>query len=324
MEVEEYVGTALAADGSDLPSATVPLSCLVTGDSPRRCGENNGHARMLAGLGDALPPIIVHRPTMRVIDGMHRLRAARLRGADKIEVRFFDGDEAGAFVLAVQLNTTHGLPLSLADRKAAADRIISFYPCWSDRVIASVTGLSGPTVAARRRRLSANNLQSDTRIGMDGRARPVDPAQRRQAATQLLADNPGASLREVARQAGLSPETIRKLRTQPPPVNDTASHRLATPARPPRTGEPAQAGNLALQALRADPAFRSTDNGRALLRLLTASRAVHDSGSEFLQKAPAHCLGRLAEAARACARDWEAFAAGAERRRALPENDGSA
>jgi ParB-like chromosome segregation protein Spo0J len=318
----EGAGALLPAGVDDLPSATVPLSFLVTGDSPRRSGENPGHARILAELEDNLPPIIVHRPTMRVIDGMHRLRAARLRGAEKIEVRFFDGDEASAFVLAVQQNITHGLPLSLADRKAAADRIISFYPHWSDRVIASVTGLSGPTVAARRRLLAASNLHSDTRIGMDGRIRPVDPAQRRQAATQLLADNPGASLREVARQAGLSPETIRRLRAQPAPVNGLASPRLPTATRLARAGGSARTGNMAVQALLADPAFRFTDNGRALLRLLTASRALHDSDSEFIEKAPAHCLGRLVEAARACARDWEAFAAEVERRRALPENGG--
>jgi transposase-like protein len=322
MEVEEYVGAPLAADGSDLPSEKVPLSCLETGDSPRRCGENSSHARMLADLGDVLPPIIVHRPTMRVIDGMHRLHAARLRGAEEIEVRFFDGDEASAFVLGVQLNVTHGLPLSLADRRAAADRILSLYPHWSDRVIASVTGLSGPTVAARRRRLSADNSQSDARVGMDGRIRPIDPAQRRKAATQLLADNPGASLREIARQAGLSPETIRKLRIQSAPVNG-AARRQPSPSSPlARPDEAARARNMALQALRADPAFRSTDSGRTLLRLLAASRAVDDSGNDFIAKAPAHCLGRLVEAARACARDWEAFAAGVERRRALPENGG--
>jgi ParB-like chromosome segregation protein Spo0J len=320
----EFVNAArpLAADAGDLQSSTVRLSSLVIGDSPRRSGENPGHARMLAELEDQLPPIIVHRTTMRVIDGMHRLRAARLRGAEKIEVRFFDGDEAGAFVLAVQLNVAHGLPLSLADRKAAADRIIGLYPRWSDRAIASVTGLSGPTVAARRRRLTANNLQPDTRIGMDGRARPVAPAQRRQAATRLLADNPGASLREVARQAGLSPETVRKLRAQPAPANDAASHRPAAVTRLALAGEPARAGNIALRALLGDPAFRSTDSGRALLRLLTTSRALHDGGSEFIEKAPTHSLGRLSEAARACAREWEVFADEVERRRARPENSG--
>jgi hypothetical protein len=163
---------------------------------------------------------------------------------------------------------------------------------------------------------------------MDGRARPLDPARRRQAAAQLLADNPGASLREVARQAGLSPETVRKLRANPASVdgvapvngNGAADHRLPTATRLVRTGEPAQITKTALQALLADPAFRSTDSGRTLLRLLSMSRTVHDSGSDFIDKAPAHCLDRLIEAARTCARDWEAFAAQAERRRELLEN----
>ncbi len=338
MEYAEDAGAPVTVAADDLPSATVPISSLVTSDSPRRSGENPGHARMLADVADRLPPIIVHRPTMRVIDGMHRLRAARLRGAKQIEVRFFDGDEASAFVLAVRSNVVHGLPLSLADRKAAADRIIGLYPRWSDRAIASVTGLSGPTVAARRRRLTEKDLQPDTRIGMDGRVRPVDVAQRRRTATQLLAENPGASLREVARQAGLSPETVRKVRAQPDPahrpadprrngltpVSGLAGRRLPAERRVARTPAPTRAGTVAVQALLADPAFRSTESGRALLRLLTGSHALHESSSEFIENVPAHCLGRLAEAARACVREWEAFVAEVERRWARPDVGGFA
>lgn len=310
MEAAGY-GAWSARSESDLPSVVVPLSCLVSGTSPRRRGEDGGHARMLADLGDALPPIIVHRPTMRVIDGMHRLRAARLRGADKIEVRFFDGDEDSAFVLAVRMNIAHGLPLSPGDRKAAADRIIASYPQWSDRAIASATGLSAPTVAARRRRLTENNLQPDTRIGLDGRVRPTDSASRRQAAVQALADNPGASLREVARKVGLSPETVRQLRAQAAARGGTAGRQPSS-----RGGERARAGSMALRGLLGDPAFRSTDSGRALLRLLCGSAAVHDNGADYIDKTPTHCLSRLAEAARASARDWENFAAGVERRQA--------
>ena len=70
---------------------------------------------------------------MRVIDGTHRLRAALLRGVDVIDVLYFDGPDADAFVLAVELNHTHGLPLSRADRTAAAERIIGSHPDWSDR-----------------------------------------------------------------------------------------------------------------------------------------------------------------------------------------------
>jgi len=68
----------------------VPVASLVRGDSPRLEGESKAHA---AGMVDAadIPPIIVHRATMRVIDGMHRLRAASLGQQDMIAVRFFDG-----------------------------------------------------------------------------------------------------------------------------------------------------------------------------------------------------------------------------------------
>ena len=65
---------------------TVPVSSLLSGDSPRLAGENLEHVQLLAVV-QGLPPILVHRSTMRVIDGMHRLRAAKLRGDETIAVR---------------------------------------------------------------------------------------------------------------------------------------------------------------------------------------------------------------------------------------------
>ena len=92
---------------------------------------------------------------MQVIDGMHRVRAAILSGAGYIEALLFEGAEDEAFLLAVQLNVAHGLPLSRADRVAAAVRIIHSSPQWSDRAIARAAGLSDKTVASIRRRTSA-------------------------------------------------------------------------------------------------------------------------------------------------------------------------
>src|SRR5215204_7137150 len=69
----------------------VPVRSLLPADSPRQAGVDLEHTRMLAGIDERLPPIIVHRSTMRVIDGAHRLGAALLRGDEMIEVRFFDG-----------------------------------------------------------------------------------------------------------------------------------------------------------------------------------------------------------------------------------------
>src|SRR5947208_3251503 len=70
--------------------------------SPRITGENTEHASRLAELDKPLPPIVVHRSTMRVVDGMHRVRAAVLRGDEFIDAVFFDGSADDAFVLAVE------------------------------------------------------------------------------------------------------------------------------------------------------------------------------------------------------------------------------
>ena len=118
----------------------VPHSALLPADSPRIGGQDLEHVRTLAEQSGPLPPILVHRSTMRVIDGMHRLRASMLREEGDIAVRFFDGTPEEAFVLAVQANARHGLPLSQVDRAAAASRILVSHPDWSDSAIAAIAG----------------------------------------------------------------------------------------------------------------------------------------------------------------------------------------
>src|SRR6266571_447533 len=89
----------------------VPVGLLLAGDSPRLKGENAQHIRMLANSEVSLPAILVHRETMRVVDGMHRLRATLMKGQETIEVQFFEGSEDEAFIRAIAANTEHGLPL---------------------------------------------------------------------------------------------------------------------------------------------------------------------------------------------------------------------
>ena len=196
---------------ADQVTYLVPVADLQPADSPRLVGEDPEHIRVLAEPGRALPPVLVHHPTMRVIDGMHRVSAARLRGEETIEVVFFDGTDEDAFVLAVRANVAHGLPLSYADREAAVARIVVSHPDWSDRAIAATTGLAPRTVAAVRSRIVG--LPQDTaRVGRDGRVRPLDSTTGRRTASRLIAAFPDASLREIARAAGISPATVRDVR----------------------------------------------------------------------------------------------------------------
>ncbi|MDT3400335.1 ParB/RepB/Spo0J family partition protein [Streptomyces sp. B1866] len=179
----------------------VRIDELKDADSPRLDGEDLDHIRVL--METETPPILVHRQTMRVIDGMHRLRAAKLNGKPKIEVEFFDGSETDAFLRAVEANTAHGLPLAMADRKSAARRIIRSHPDLSNREIARCAGLSDKTVAAIRRS-SPDIPQLNVRKGADGRARPLAASEGRLRAAKVIAERPEATLREVAREAGIS------------------------------------------------------------------------------------------------------------------------
>jgi ParB-like chromosome segregation protein Spo0J len=305
-----------------MPVAIVPVESLVITGSPRLSGESANHIRVLAETSAELPPIVVHRSTMRVLDGIHRLRVAILRGQRHIKVRLFDGDEASAFVLAVETNIVHGLPLSLNDRKAAATRIIELYPDWSDRRIGVATGLAHGTVAAIRARATGQAGQLHGRVGRDGRMRPRDVAERRARAAQLLMEHPGASLREIAKRAGLSPTSVRTLRTRllqgPLPVQgdrtserfeQTAEQRRAVTSQRSMAPETsAMEEDAALRALRADPAFRSTENGRILLQILSTYRIIEEQGMLLIENSPPHCIDRLVIAGRACARVWQEFA----------------
>jgi ParB-like chromosome segregation protein Spo0J len=193
-------------------TVAVPLLSLRPADSPRLNGEDKAHIARLAETETPLPPILVDKRTMRVIDGMHRLMAASLQGRETIDVIFFDGDETDIFLRAVEENVAHGLPLSQTDRRAAAERIIASHPHMSDRAIGHSVGLSAKTIAAIRKRSSEGVPQSNARVGRDGRIRPLDSGIGRRRAAELLADQPNASLRDVARAAGISPATVLDVR----------------------------------------------------------------------------------------------------------------
>jgi ParB-like chromosome segregation protein Spo0J len=193
-------------------AVAVPVLSLRPADSPRLNGEDKAHIARLAETEGPLPPILVDRRTMRVVDGMHRLMAASLQGREMIDVVFFDGNEADMFLRAVQENVAHGLPLPQADRRAAAERIIASHPQMSDRAISHSVGLAAKTIAAIRKHLIEEVPQSNARLGRDGKVRPLDSGIGRRRAAELLTEQPEASLRDVARAAGISPATVLDVR----------------------------------------------------------------------------------------------------------------
>ncbi|MFI9530185.1 ParB/RepB/Spo0J family partition protein [Micromonospora rosaria] len=325
----EYATTAPARttpDGDGYPmdpipdldryrTSTVPIAALVPGDSPRLDGIRPEHVRVLAATDVPLPPILVERGTMRVIDGMHRLHAALAAGRDSVEVVYFDGSARSVFVQAVKANIAHGLPLTLADRRAAARRIIGLYPEWSDRMVAATVGLSDKTVAAVRR--AAGDVgQPEVRIGMDGRARPLSSAAGRWIASQLMEERPEASLREIAREAGISVATVRDVRARmrrgDDPVPAAAGGRRSTTRRAarPEAGAacPEPDGSALLEGLRQDPSLRYNEVGRELLRWLDLRTPRSRELEGVVERVPPHAALIVARVARRCAAGWERLA----------------
>lgn len=309
----------------EAPVEQVRLADLTVCFTPRAGGVDDDWALTLAELETELPPILVHHPSLTVIDGLHRLRAAHLKGREHIEARFFDGTQEDAALLAVAMNVGQGRPLSQADRVAAAERIVASRPHWSDRAIAVVAGLSAKKVSEIRMR--ADGLpQCERRVGLDGRARPLNTAQGREIAGQLLKSDPKASLRTIARQAGISPATVADVRDRllrgddPVPPRQRGLAAAERGPRPERGGEERGGEDRGVEArspgelfmifdaLRRDPSLRLNEVGRSILRMLDACSLIARDRQRIIANLPPHCTGQMAELMSGYSDLWQMFA----------------
>ncbi|MFJ8493748.1 streptomycin biosynthesis protein [Streptomyces sp. NPDC094038] len=310
----------------------IQIASLLPADSPRMAGTDQEHVRRLVEVESGLPPILVQRATCRVVDGMHRVQAAAARGDDRILVQYFEGDDAESFVQSVRVNVAHGLPLSVVEREMAAERIIRAYPGWSDRAIAEVAGLSAPTVGSIRRRSTENSCQLSKRMGRDGRMRPVDGRAGRQRALEIIRERPDASLREIAREAGISVGTAHNIRVQirsetngkggDPRPEEMNRGRQTEPsvlsdkaARGALMSQEAQrAHRQVLVSLRKDPSVRLTARGRFLLQWLGVLSVDADRLAQLVGSVPDHWVTAVARLAWDCSTAWQQLAAELERR----------
>jgi ParB-like chromosome segregation protein Spo0J len=319
-------------------AVAVPLLTLRPADSPRLNGEDKAHIARLAETETPLPPILVDRRTMRVIDGMHRLMAASMQGRETIDVVFFEGNEPDVFLRAVEENVAHGLPLSQADRRAAAERIIMSHPHMSDRAIGHSVGLAAKTIAAIRKRSSEGVPQSNARVGRDGRVRPLDGGIGRRRAAELLVEQPDASLRDVARLAGISPATVLDVRKRlergesPVPEKSAGAARATAdatghvaspslndgntvPASPlrfkPRSATKAVVASDPADTVRKllrDPSLRNNERGKGMLRLLHVNAAGAEQLPDVAAVVPPHCVAIVVQLAWQYAKMWQDFA----------------
>jgi len=309
------ISFAEAPAASPVPSAEphevaeVSTTSLRAGRSPRVGGIDRRHVAVLAEVPESWPPIVVSRRDGSVIDGLHRVAAARQLGLERLSAVFFDGSPDDAYVEFVRCNVGHGLPLTLDERRAATRRILLTHPDLSDRAVASVCGLSPKTVARLRR--ETDDGSADTRVkrrvGRDGRQRPVDASAARARIAKELERQPGASLRTIASAVGVSPETVRtvreKLRAGPEPstapaAGDPEDVVLAVLARKRHRVAP----------LDRDRAFTDRDDGRQFVDWFEAT-CVNDADLwQHGRAVPRSRVYEIADEARRRAAVWTRFA----------------
>jgi hypothetical protein len=124
-------------------------------------------------------------------------------------------------------------------------------------------------------------------------------------AARLLGENPDLSLRQVARMAGISPETVRSVRVRMARGEDPAGR----DHKPPAPTAPAQPDwATVVRRLRADPSLRFTETGRALLRLMEAHAVSSGRWESIAGGVPPHCRSTVAAVAGEFARAWHSFA----------------
>jgi ParB-like chromosome segregation protein Spo0J len=288
----------------------VAISALSFGQSPRLVPEDLDHARTLAEVGQALPPILVHGDTKVVIDGRHRVLAARLRGETSIRAQLFHGGEDEAFLLGVRANTTHGKPLSLAERIWAASRILSTKPDLSDRVIASICGLSPHTVATRRTAVATNDQAQ--RVGADGRTRPLTSRIARDQAAELMLAFPEESNRDIARSVGLSEATVRDVRHEMERAAEVSTEGRDKPVAPmpDSTSRPDE-------STRQEGAVRGAkrrDRGSQFASWLVAHSISEASWADLVNDVPLSRCPQVIVKAIGISDSWRALAARMERR----------
>src|SRR4051812_38681241 len=129
----------------------VPLAELRKNLSPRSNELDRHHVTILSEVFDQLPPVVVHRESLTLVDGAHRVAAARLLKRSTIRALLVESSLEDAMVEAIRLNVCHGKPLTRQERRAAVGRVLSVKPEWSDRRIAETCGVSPRTVASARR-----------------------------------------------------------------------------------------------------------------------------------------------------------------------------
>ncbi len=183
-----------------------------------RSGIDGAHVKLLGETLERCPPIVVSVDGI-LVDGAHRLAAARRRGWKAIPAIVMPAtSKADLLLAAARHNAAHGLPRSREERPAAVRQLLALDATLSDRMLAEACGVSRDLVATLRRKQdsrsggASGHLNARERVGRDGRRYPAARRDIGRLAEAIVRMEPQVSVRALAGQLGVSSGTAHRHR----------------------------------------------------------------------------------------------------------------
>jgi hypothetical protein len=150
----------------------------------------------------SLPPITLVKTAEGLVlaDGFTRVEAARQAGLDSVEAEIRTGTKRDAIVTNIEANAGHGSPLTLHERRRAAERMVSD-PAWSketDRAIARRCGVDNKTVAKLRREKAPATLGKARTVRRAGKTYQMNVSTTERPAPTMTGSSPSTEGTAVA------------------------------------------------------------------------------------------------------------------------------
>jgi DNA-binding transcriptional regulator YhcF (GntR family) len=112
-----------------------------------------------------------------LVDGFHRLRAAKLAELTGFQLDVKPGEMRDAIRLSLSVNAKHGLRRTREDKRRSVERALADdeWVSYSDRKLAQLCAVSPRTIATVRKELeAAGSIEEQTeRVGVDGSVQDV-------------------------------------------------------------------------------------------------------------------------------------------------------
>ena len=184
--------------------------------------------------GKLFEPIEVYRVNgeLWLVDGSHRVEAAKLCPFDTIDAIIFEGTRTDAIRASLAANQNHGLRRTNKDKRLVAELAVKEFRDLSSRQLAEMCGVSHELIAEVKSHLLITEDDVERKVlGRDGKRRKMPQP------TPAKGDEPGASASPIAGRPHKTTETpspeAKQTAPKPGPEETKAAHAGSDAAKEP-------------------------------------------------------------------------------------------